>query len=157
MTVKDFKKAARHCMYPGYTLMFSVLTFSSTRLLKLKYWFSIQILSTDFSNPLLDHPYLGMDLTYIYALLHDGYHIRSNKGMEVSWLYWSYKSHVIKKLFNWQKFKLEMNYWKENEISWWIPFNCLWNFKNRWQWVYMSSQKSGLKISLNNKYWYSCL
>ncbi|XP_022332140.2 ectonucleoside triphosphate diphosphohydrolase 5-like isoform X2 [Crassostrea virginica] len=36
-----------------------------------------------FSNPLLDHPYLGMDLTYIYALLHDGYHIRSNKGMEV--------------------------------------------------------------------------
>uniref|UniRef100_K1Q6W7 Ectonucleoside triphosphate diphosphohydrolase 5 n=1 Tax=Magallana gigas TaxID=29159 RepID=K1Q6W7_MAGGI len=36
----------------------------------------------DFSNPLLDHPYLGMDLTYIYALLHDGYHIRSNKGME---------------------------------------------------------------------------
>lgn len=109
MTVKDFKKAARHCMYPGYTLMFSVLTFSSTRLLKLKYWFSIQILSTDFSNPLLDHPYLGMDLTYIYALLHDGYHIRSNKGMEVSWLYWSYKSHVITKLFNWQKFKLRMN------------------------------------------------
>lgn len=49
MTVKDFKKAARHY----------------------------------FSNPLLDHPYLGMDLTYIYALLHDGYHIRSNKGMEV--------------------------------------------------------------------------
>lgn len=49
MTVKDFKRAARHY----------------------------------FSNPLLDHPYLGMDLTYIYALLHDGYHIRSNKGMEV--------------------------------------------------------------------------
>lgn len=49
MTVKDFKKAARHY----------------------------------FSNPLIDHPYLGMDLTYIYALLHDGYHIRSNKGMEV--------------------------------------------------------------------------
>ncbi|XP_061173758.1 ectonucleoside triphosphate diphosphohydrolase 5-like [Saccostrea echinata] len=36
-----------------------------------------------FSNPLPDHPYLGMDLTYIYALLHDGYHIRSNKGLEV--------------------------------------------------------------------------
>ncbi|XP_048732333.2 ectonucleoside triphosphate diphosphohydrolase 5-like isoform X2 [Ostrea edulis] len=36
-----------------------------------------------FSKPLLDHPYLGMDLTYIYALLHDGYHIRPNKGLEV--------------------------------------------------------------------------
>lgn len=24
MTVKDFKKAARHCMYPGYYFIFSV-------------------------------------------------------------------------------------------------------------------------------------
>lgn len=37
MTVKDFKKAARHCMYPGYYFMFSVAYhFAALRYLKLE-------------------------------------------------------------------------------------------------------------------------
>ena len=39
---------------------------------------------TEFTAPSTDYPFQALDLTYIYALLHDGYHIADDTKVHVS-------------------------------------------------------------------------